>query len=152
MSSWSPTLVTNSPLAFKFISLLSKARKNSLPPRFFLYHYFRKRGKTRNFSPLHLIKTEFLVYLISLILGCTCTRKVHAARLAAQCNARSRCPLRARAGPVAPSRLHTKRAAGHSVPASRRACCRRAAYAFRMQSIHGQAPHPWGCSILKMTF
>ena len=100
MSSWRPMLVTNSPLAFKFISLLSKARKNSLPPRFFLYHYFRKRGKTRNFSPLHLIKTEFLVYLISLILGCTCTRKVHAAVLAAQCNAGSRCRSRARAGPV----------------------------------------------------
>ena len=34
MSFWRPTLVTNSPLAFKFISLLSKARKNKklLPP------------------------------------------------------------------------------------------------------------------------
>ena len=51
MSSWSPTLVTNSPLAFKFISLLSTARKNSLPLAFFISLLSKARKNKKLLPP-----------------------------------------------------------------------------------------------------
>ena len=80
---------------------------------------------------------------------------MHAARLAAQCNARSRCPLRARAGPVA------RHACTQSEPldtafvlrAEPAAAVRHTRFGCKAyMAAPGTAPWPWGCSILKMTF
>ena len=80
-SFWRPTLVNNSPLAFKFISLLSKARKNSLPPRFFFISLLSKARKNKKLLPPPLDKNEVfgisdityfgLLYVVPAVVKCT---------------------------------------------------------------------------------